>query len=656
MALGGLKDRNFLVGEWLVRPDLARIEREGASVHVTPRSMAVLVCLASAGDRVLSRNDLLDAVWPGAAVTPDALSQCIVELRKAFRDDSRSPSVIETIPKIGVRLIAPVTVVQPPAAADTRDGSWPETIHAPPSHAAVLAPGHEVPPQHGATARTPPVSWRRWPTAAAMACALAIIGGWAVWSTHSPGASAPATARALAVLPFADLSPGGDQEYLGDGFAEEILNLLAQGSDLPVIARTSSFSFKGQNADVAAIAARLNVTHVLEGSVRKAGNRLRITAQLVDAATGAHLWSESYDRDLGDVFALQTEIASTVAAALRTTLNGSRRAGTAAPDPRAWEHYLLGRYFFNRRRAGDFERAEEAYSKAIELDPAFARGWAGLAGVYNLQAYDYDSPPQALLAKLGEAANEALRLDPELAEAHVRRASLRFMAGDFTGAREDFDRAVQLEPDHPLVLGWLAGFATREHRLEDAVELNRRVVAQDPLSIASRQNYGIALYFAGRFDAAEAEARAAQRILGSSPPAVDEPDRSLALDVARSLIAQQRFGKALAYVELWLAGHHRDYCLVLVHHALGNRDSANAALARLLAADGADLWHGHRLVEAYAYRGDLEEAFERLANLLQGHDSTVALPFSWKEELRYSPFTGSLHGDPRWQAWLAEGN
>ena len=624
-----LDHRGFAFGDFVLDLERCELLRDGAAVHLRPKSFDVLRVLVQRHGRVVTRQELLDEVWSDVVVTEESVAKCLIDIRRAIEDPHQQ--LIRTVPRRGYLFDAPVRETGAEVA---------------PAPATALPASEAVP--------------RRWPIVVAVAGVLAIGGAFALRSSPAPDASVPAEATApaaqsLAVLPFVDLSPGKDQEYLGDGFAEEILNVLAQGQTVPVIARTSSFSFKSGDADISDIAARLNVTHVLEGSVRKEGDRLRITAQLVEAPSGLHLWSESYDRNLDDVFALQSEIASIVAAALQTTLNTDRPAAAATPDAHAWEQYLLGRYLFNRRRAGDLERAEAAYRKAIEIDPAFARGWAGLAGVYSLQFREHDSPPDALLEATDHAADEALRLDPRLAEAYARRADVRWVRGNVAAAHEDLHRAFAFEPDNPLVLAILGGSAMMEDRLDDAIELQRRAVARDPMSVATRHNFGIALFMAGSFGPAEEEFRTALRIAGASPPARGGPDHGLALDVAKSLLARGRFPEALAYDEQWLADEYRDFALALVHHALGNRSESDAALARLLATGDVDPFHGHRVVEAHAYRGEPEAAFEWLATLVEERIPPRLRGTHWKMELIYSPFAASLHDDPRWQAWCATG-
>ena len=484
------------------------------------------------------------------------------------------------------------------------------------------------------------------------------VWGWRDRATPTPPPAQQQGTASIAVLPFADMSAEGEDEYLADGIAEEILNLLAKAPSVTVIARSSSFAFKGRNADIATIAGTLNVTHVLEGSLRRSGNQVRITARFVDAKTSAELWTATYDREIDDVFAVQSDIAAAVAGALRGTLDGSGELATS--DGRAYERYLLGRFLFNRRQPGDLASAESAYRQALELDRSFAKAWAGLAGVYFIQAAD-SAPPehQALLAKLRDAVDEALRLDPRLAETHVRRGGYLWLTGDTSGYEEAMRLATALAPEDPLVLGVLAANTALAYNLDESIALQSRAVALDPLSLVGHVNLGCYLYYAGKFEAAEAEWRAALDLAGASAPASNDLTRDLAVGLAQVAVARQRSESALPLVESWLeAGKERDYSLALIYRALGRTTDADVALARLRDAGTRDEWESLKVVEAHAFLGHIDAAFEWLAKAVdQSRRPSPRTPttMAWEIELRHSPFVTALREDPRWKAWLAEG-
>jgi TolB-like protein/DNA-binding winged helix-turn-helix (wHTH) protein/cytochrome c-type biogenesis protein CcmH/NrfG len=629
--------RRYLFGEFTLDLERGALLRAGTHVDLRPKTFEVLRLLVERHGRLVTKQELLDAVWGRVVVTEGSVAKCLIEIRRAIDDGAQKS--IKTVPRRGYIFDAAVTVV---------DGDAPPPLFA-----------------------DPPAAWRSrggsmarpWILGAALAATVVFAASWVVVTMRGAppqGASLTREARApaVAVLPFVDMSAERENEYLADGIAEEILNLVAQVPAVTVIARSSSFAFKGQNADIATIAKTLNVTYVLEGSLRKSGNQLRITARFVDATTSAELWTATYDRELDDLFAVQSEIAGAVAGALRGRLDGSARL--AAANGRGYEHYLLGRFLFNRRQPGDLESAQAAYRQALAIEPSFAKAWAGLAGVYFIQAAEGDGPQQqALLPTLRYAVEEALRLDPQLAEAHVRRSGYLWLTGDTRGYEEELRLAAAIAPDDPVVLGALATNAARKQNLDESIALQSRAVALDPLSLVGHVNLGCYLFYAGKFESAEAEWRSALDLAGASAPASNELTRDLAVGLAEVAVARQRSDNALALVDSWLgAGKERDYSLALIYGALGRTSDADVALARLREAGSRDEWESLNLIEAHAYLGYVDAAFEWLAKAVD--QSRAAYPrtpatMAWKTELRHSPFVTALREDPRWQAWLAEG-
>lgn len=626
--------RRYSFGEFTLDLERGALLRRGVDVELRPKSFEVLRVLVERHGRLVTKQELLDAVWGRVVVTEGSVAKCLIDIRRAIED--RTQQLIKTVPRRGYVFDAPVT-------SDAPDLQ--ETAAAQRARAASIRP---------------------WilPAAFAVVASIAVwLGSVATQRDDGPQPAAEtrqAPTPAIAVLPFVDMSEAQDYEYLADGVAEEILGLLADVPAVTVIARSSSFAFKGRNTDIATIAATLNVTHVLEGSLRTAGNRVRITARFVDARTSAQLWSVTYDRELDDVFAVQREIASSVARTLRGTLDGGDGRQLAASNGRVYERYLLGRFLFNRRQPGDLESALDAYRQALEIDPSFAKAWAGLAGVYVIQAVESGLvPPPPLLEAVRDSADEALRLDPRLAEAHIRRSDYLLMTGDETRYEEEIRIAAALAPEDPLVLSVLARNAAKEQDLTESIDLQSRAVALDPLSLVGHLNLGAYLFYAGRFESAEAEWRAALDLAGASAPAANELTRDLAVALGESAVARQRSDSALALVESWLeTGKERDYLLALTYHALGRTADADAALARLREAGSHDEWASLKVIEAYAYLGQTDQAFEWLAkavNQIQRVHPHAPATMAWKVELRHSPFVTTLHEDPRWQAWLAEG-
>ena len=350
--------QDFQLKDWVVRPQRLCLERGSEVIHIKPKSMTVLECLAQADGAVVSRNELFDQVWHGAEVSDDVLTQSVVELRKAFGDSARNAQYIETIPRRGFRLVPPVT----DASVGTASG--------------------EPAPKHDQVKIRGP---RRYQYLGL--CALLLIALLAYLAV--PAARHPILTvedkPTLVVLPFVDMSSTGDQQYFADGLAEEVRNVLAGLKGLQVIGRTSAFSFTDEDLTLSEIAAALGVGHVLEGSVRRSTDRIRITAQLVDAANGIMLWAEKYDRELEDVFAVQDEIARSVATALSIKLDVGDIHGLAGSTTsvEAYNEVLRGQSRYREYTAESLLDAIGHFRRATDLDPQYAQAWERLADIYS---------------------------------------------------------------------------------------------------------------------------------------------------------------------------------------------------------------------------------------------------------------------------------
>ena len=307
--------------------------------------------------------------------------------------------------------------------------------------------------------------------------------------------------------------------------------------------------------------------------MRKSGDRVRITAQLVDGANSVHVWSQTYDRDVTDVFGVQDEIAAAVAESLQVTLTGN---STPQSGPRisaaAFERYLQGKYFYNRRGESDVARAQEYFEQALEVDPDYARAWAGLAGVYQIAR---QQGLQGALPAWRAAVDQALKLGPNLAESHVRAAQYYWWAGDRETSVAHCKRAIALNPSDPLVLAVSAGRSFAQGHWSEGIALQRRAVAVDPLSAVGRANLGVYLSAVGEWEEAIAELEKAREL----SPTLDTIDS----DIARVQILRHRFDEALAVAGRMPAGPQRDQCIALSHRAPGQQAAADAALARLVA-------------------------------------------------------------------------
>lgn len=429
---------DFYIGGRLIQPRLNQVEGPDGAVRVKPRSIAVLKHLAANAGEVVEKQALMDAVWGVSIVTDDVLTQSIVELRKAFDDNANDPVFIETIRRVGYRLLPGVSAPGDAAAAPTR---------------------------------------RRWTVAVAGVIAATAV---AVALLLLPG---PAR-ESVAVLPFVNLSDAPANDHFSDGLSEEILNALANVPGLQVPARTSSFVFKDRNLDVREIGRLLNVAHVLEGSVRQDGDRLRVTAQLIDVESGYHLWAETYDRQTAGVFDVQRDIANRIAATLGVTLGDAPPQGTERAD--AYALYLLGRHHLNTQ-LGDWRAdARAAFRGAIDLDPEFARAYAGLGDTYLIvretpRSFLGDSA-ESPLALAHRAIEQALTIDPDLVSGLASRARLATLRLDLAAAEEDLHRAVALNPRYAPIRIQMGEVLTAQGRLRDAAAELETAAKLDPLN------------------------------------------------------------------------------------------------------------------------------------------------------------------------------
>ena len=440
----------------------------------------------------------------------------------------------------------------------------------------------------------------------------------------------------IAVLPFANLGGDPEQDYFADGLTEEIQGALAQIPGLRVIGRTSSFAFKGRSLDVKDVARKLGVTSVLEGTVRRSGSRLRITAQIVDARDGYHLWSRSFDRGVGDIFAVQDEIGRAVATALQLKLLPRDRGPERGPaSPEATNQYLLARRFLAKSSLDGFVRAVAASEEAIAVAPGFAPAWATLASA-NGGIGDWVEAPDEVASsqkKAVEAAARAIALDPTLAEAYAVRAQmLTPLSWDWEGAGEDYDRALALAPgDADILRKHGAWHLAPLGRLPEAIAELKVATELDPLSVSAWMSLGSLQVANGQGDDGE---RSLLRALEIDPES-DYAHQALAvhhLVAGRPEAALAESGKCAD--PMW-----RLHGLALAQHDLGRPAEASASLAELTSRYSAP--SPYQIAEVHAWRGERDQAFAWLEKAWQGHDSGLLL-------LQWDPLLKNLRGDPRY--------
>ena len=458
-------------------------------------------------------------------------------------------------------------------------------------------------------------------------------------ASGASSAEAPvqAAAKSIAVLPFVNISGDTGNEYFADGLSEELLNLLAKIPDLRVAARTSAFKFKGEKIDVQEVAQKLNVAHILEGSVRKSGNKVRITAQLIKAADGYHLWSETYDRRLDDIFVVQDDIAGEVVKALKLTLLGSTSVTRSRPvDPEAYNLALQGRFFLDRRGREDLERAVEYFRRSRERDPDYAPAWAGLSEAYSLQANYGHGPVAEGNRRAREAAEKALALDPQLVDAHL--ALSRIQQGydwDWEAADASVRKALDLEPGSAQALRRGGGLAMTLGRWNEAIDLADKAIERDPLRPNSYSTLGGALLAVNRDTEAEAAFRKALEL--------DPEGSSRHWSIARTLLLQGKTEAALRETEQEADEGWRLVGLPLVFHALGRHRESDGALAALKSKYAED--SAYQIAEVHAFRGEADLAFEWLERAYAQRDNGLT-------SIKSDRLLRGLAGDPRYKAFL----
>lgn len=467
----------------------------------------------------------------------------------------------------------------------------------------------------------------------------------------SAGASESGPHPSIAVLPFVNHGRGDEDAYFADGLADELIAMLAKIRGLHVAARMSTFTFRGRQAAVGEIGRALGVDTVLDGSVRRSGDRMRISVQLIRVADRHHLWSETYARRLDDILAVQDDIARSVVQELRTALLGgesdvdlvravsaevARAARGRAADPKAHRRYLLGRYFMNVLSREDLARAIQHLTEAVAMDPGFARAWAELGAAHTRAGMWGLEPKAEAIERARDAATRALAIEPDLSEGHARLGAIQmFHDWDWRGAELSYSRAHELAPGDSVTLNGAGVLAMVLGRLEESIRLHRRAAEQDPLSVSPHVNLGLTLLRSGRFAEAEEEFRRALELA---------PQRLLArAALAEALVGQGRGDEALAEAMREPDEGQRWYALAIVHHTLGRRGESDAALRQLSDAHGSD--YAFQVAKVHGMRGEIDPSFEWLERAYARRDFGMI-------ELRSNRSFRAFHGDPRWGALM----
>jgi TolB-like protein/DNA-binding winged helix-turn-helix (wHTH) protein/Tfp pilus assembly protein PilF len=476
----------FRLGDWVVEPATHRIVRDGEEVRLEPKVMRVLAFLARRQQRVVTRRELEAAVWPGMIVTDDAVTNTVIKLRRALGDAARDPRYIETIAKSGYRLIAEV---EPLPSGQDEDAAPP---------AAGARPGDEAPAKTQITPRYA----RLIPTLLAVVPLIALAIGW--WLMRSP-AEGPAPAATepdrpvVAVLPFDNLSGDPQRDYFADGITEDLITDLSKLSGLKVVARNSVMPYRGSSEPASRIGSELGADFLVRGSVQRAGERLRINVRLVDPQDDRNRWAERYDRQLADIFRIQDDITAHVVSALQVELapgEQQRLVRGYAASVEAYDEFLRGLDLLGRRASADNPEARAHFRRAVELEPDFARAYAGLAMTHALQAvYGHGPAVAQSLARAEELARQGLAIDQNLPQLRYALGLVEMYRGNLAAAVTEVSRAIELRPSYADAYGLLAWILHFAGRPAEGLEAMRQAQALNPRVPALYRTVEAALHY-----------------------------------------------------------------------------------------------------------------------------------------------------------------
>ena len=570
-------DGDFRLESWLVQPSINTVSRNDTSVQLEPKVMSVLVCLAKQAPDPVSKEKILQRVWPDTFVGEGVLTRSISELRRILEDEAKESRLIQTIAKRGYRLVAPVV------------------------------------PLNGKIERQTP------------------------------------RFRALAVLPLENLSHDPEQEYLAEGLTESLITALAKIGELRVVSRTSSMLYRGANKPMREIARELEVDAIVEGTVLRVGDRLRITAQLIDPVNESHLWAESYDRYLRDVLDLQSEVTQAIAGEIRIKLTPVERAHLASihtVDPEAYEAYLKGRYYWNRRSGDALPKGARFFQQAIAKDPTYAAAYSGLADCLSaLGIYSFVTPEEGC-GKAKELAVQALEIDSGLAEAHTSLAwAVNWHDFDFSTVEREFMRSLELNPRYATAHQWFGLFLAQMGRYEEGYTEGQRAVRLEPCSYSAYWALGLLYWCSRRYD-----------------QAIEQFERTLEFDLG---FAQGYFGLGMVYpyksmheeaiaaaqkgVELTHGAVFFLACLGEAYATAGYSDEARKIMDQLNDPNRYRYVTPYFVARIHAALGEKDEALCSLETGYRQRDPQMA----W---LKTDPRLDPLRGDPRFHSLMRRMN
>jgi TolB-like protein/DNA-binding winged helix-turn-helix (wHTH) protein/Tfp pilus assembly protein PilF len=601
-----------------------RLRRSGRPLKLERIPMEVLAVLIEQRGQLVSREYIAERIWGKGAFldTDNSINGAIRKIRQALKDDPEQPRFIQTVTGKGYRFIAPVTDSDPPR---------PVVL---PSPRPAVGPG-----------RPGKAIVRRWPMALAGLLVLAaVVSIYFQWSRSRSRPIAANRIVMLAVLPFENLTGDASQDYFSDGMTEELIAQLGNldPQHLGVIARTSVMQYKHNSKPLDQIGHELGVQYTLEGSVRRDSGKLRITAQLIQVKDQIHVWAREYDREPGNLLALQGDIAQEIADEIQTRIGGHERINSApqssvSPTNEAYVFYLKGLYFLNKRTAQGLRQSIEYFQQAVGKDPAYARAYAGLAEAYALMSGYGGGPPTEFMPKARAAAQRSVELDDRLPEAHTALAVIaQNYDWDWPTAEKEYRRAIQLNPNYATGHHWYAECLALQGRFHEAFPEIESARQLDPLSLIIATDYGAILYFSRQYDRAIEQFRAVLDM---------EPNFPRAHMLVWAYVQKGQFADALAAAEAWRRRDNVPWNWAMTAYIFGR--SGNHAKANL-ALDQLEKAAQHRPLDSLSFAiahigmGNNDQAMVWLERAYAEHSSSLSA-------IKVDPTYDPVRSDPRFQ-------
>jgi TolB-like protein/DNA-binding winged helix-turn-helix (wHTH) protein/Tfp pilus assembly protein PilF len=580
--------------------------KDDQPLPLPPKVFDTLHLLVANHGHVLGKEEMLKQLWPDTFVEDGSLTQHVSLLRKALGDEG---SWVENLPRRGYRFIGPVQEFRDDVSADR-------------------------PVDPGPPPATTPRSKLRM---AILTAAVIIIASGLAWSYFSRGSPI----QSIAVLPFLNLSGDPKFDYISDGLSDELTHALTRLEGIRVAARTSAFQFRGKSEDVRKVGQRLNVAGVLEGSVRCESNRIRVTARCVDARTGYHVWSETYEGSLDDLLGIQEQIGAAVAGRLAQEGRVPKESASALRRE-VFLPYLQGRYFLAKGAPETFRKAADAFQNVISRDPKYARAYSGLADTYYRWALWESFPPGEAFAAARRAAEQALDLDESLAEAHASLANVKFQYDwDFTTAEREFRRSIALDQHRADTWHWFSHFLTARGRFAESLEASKKAIELEPFDLPAQNHLGWCYYFAGDYDRAIEQHRKVLEL--------DPAHGQTRLLLGRALLKRGIFDEAIAQLrrnlELSPDSPERLAGLAQAYAVSGARHDATEILHRLVRLSKKQYVPAYSIAMVYAALGAKEETLAYLEKAVSERSSRIV-------ELKYEPIFQTLRGGPSFNAIL----